>query len=283
MSNLAFGKETAIALLEQEDKFPVSLDDAWKWIGYKQKLGAKKTLVNNFTEGVDYRFLLREYKNSDSGFASSGEKVGRGQPAKVILLTVDCFKKLAMMADTEKGDKIRDYFLECEAIAKAATNQHFPRFKLPNLLQIIPFTDVDPVAPEPRLAHYAPFAAPRNDKEFTNVKLLSLGKRMRYYGQDNPPSWHAIEFLSIIHPEMPWDGRPSQVVSSLHACLWHLPKGSWGEWTIIRGENEQVNVVHQHAVERLLLESNYEHAAELWQIMSEIVPKKYQNLLAAAK
>ncbi|MBX9257305.1 hypothetical protein H1Q63_25855 [Desmonostoc muscorum CCALA 125] len=37
------------------------------------------------------------------------------------MLSVDCFKLLAMLAETEQGDKVRLYFLECERIAKMAS------------------------------------------------------------------------------------------------------------------------------------------------------------------
>ena len=41
-----------------------------------------------------------------------------GRPSELILLTIDCFKSLGMMAGTEQGKVIRKYFLECERIVK---------------------------------------------------------------------------------------------------------------------------------------------------------------------
>lgn len=41
-----------------------------------------------------------------------------GRPSESIKLTPDCFKQLAMMAGTERGKKVRRYFLNCEAELK---------------------------------------------------------------------------------------------------------------------------------------------------------------------
>ena len=91
-------------LLQSTDEFPVDFDDAWRWIGYSRKGAAKEALLNaGFIDGIDFRVFPNDLKNS---------KVGR--PSEQIRLTVDCFKSFAMMAGTEVGRQVRQYFLECE-------------------------------------------------------------------------------------------------------------------------------------------------------------------------
>jgi len=100
-----FNTETAIALLDSTNEFPVDFDDAWQWLGYATKQKAEKKLKQNFEEGID--FLTKGLKSSTGG-----------RPSELIALTVDCFKSLGMTAGTEQGKQIRKYFLECEKLAK---------------------------------------------------------------------------------------------------------------------------------------------------------------------
>ena len=100
-----FSQNLAMVMVQSADQFPVDFDNAWKWIGWTRKSKAKKTLTNNFVEGVD--FCARGCKSSTGGRSS-----------ELILLTVDCFKSLGMMAGTEKGKEIRQYFLKCEKQVK---------------------------------------------------------------------------------------------------------------------------------------------------------------------
>ena len=61
---------------------------------------------------------------------------GGGSGMEDIRLNIDCFKSLGMMAGTQKGKEVRRYFLECERIAKKATeiipaqSQEIERLKL---------------------------------------------------------------------------------------------------------------------------------------------------------
>lgn len=103
-SLLIFDQSTALSLYQSDEQFPIDFDVAWQWIGWSTKQTAKNTLKNNFEEGVDF---------SRGGIKSSG-----GRPSEVLLLSVDCFKMLGMMAGTAQSKVIRKYFLECERIAK---------------------------------------------------------------------------------------------------------------------------------------------------------------------
>jgi phage anti-repressor protein len=94
-----------LTLVESEEQFPVDFDDAWQWIEYRRKDFALKRLKNNFLQGKDFSSIRRETPQG-------------GRPSDQYLLTTDCFKCLAMMAGTAKGKEVREYFLDCERIAK---------------------------------------------------------------------------------------------------------------------------------------------------------------------
>ncbi len=96
-----FSIELASELSTSDEMFPVEFDKAWVWLGYSRKDNAKRFFLNlQFQVDVDYTStLLRNEEN--------------------IKLTVVAFKKWGMRARTEQGDRVCDYFLECEKIAKA--------------------------------------------------------------------------------------------------------------------------------------------------------------------
>jgi phage antirepressor YoqD-like protein/phage anti-repressor protein len=99
-------EQTAIkTIVESQSDFPISLDDAWQWLGYTRKDSAKEKLVRNFEVGADYCLTQMAETRSDGTFSHRYE---------LVELTVDCFKQLGMMAGTEKGKEVRKYFLQCE-------------------------------------------------------------------------------------------------------------------------------------------------------------------------
>ena len=51
-------------------------------------------------------------------FAQKGENTGRGRSSLEYHLTIEAAKHIAMMSGCDKGFEVRDYFLECERIAK---------------------------------------------------------------------------------------------------------------------------------------------------------------------
>lgn len=102
-----FSIELAQALFDSEDAFPVDFDDAWVWLGYSTKSNALRKLKSQFDEDVDYT-LIRSDESLSAGFS---------EPDKYSL-TVECFKHLAMLAETTQGREVRKYFIECEKVAK---------------------------------------------------------------------------------------------------------------------------------------------------------------------
>ena len=148
---MEFSIDLAFRLVCSQDEFPVDFDDAWQWLGYSRKAKAKNKLTKEFIEGVDYIILDDEQKEAlrneeqpqkrnfiviqdipsvsidldDDGKPEDTElcttwckNPQAGRFGEKIMLTVDCFKSFGMVAGTERGKQIRQYFLECERTAK---------------------------------------------------------------------------------------------------------------------------------------------------------------------
>lgn len=104
---IPFSQDLAQQLVESSEGFPVDFDLAWQWSGYNSKAKGLRALKLYFLEGED--------------FLPSGQKVSTGgRPSAEILLTVDCFKELAMVSKSEQGKAVRKYFIECERLAQSA-------------------------------------------------------------------------------------------------------------------------------------------------------------------
>ncbi len=109
MTNLNITIQSQIkTVVESEVEFAVDFNDAWQWLEYSRKDVAKRVLVTNFEEGVDY-----------SSFRNIVEREIGATRVEQIYLTKDCFKQLAMLAGTTKGKEVRLYFLQCEKELRA--------------------------------------------------------------------------------------------------------------------------------------------------------------------
>ena len=85
-------------------EFIIDLDTIWEWLGFARKDPAKRLLIQNFEENIDFRLLHRTVENS------------LGRPSEQILMTQKTFKKLCMKSGTKKADMIHDYFIGLEGI-----------------------------------------------------------------------------------------------------------------------------------------------------------------------
>ena len=91
-------------ILRSKESYPVDFDLAWEWVGYSRKDHAKKALIDNFKEN-DHFLLVREMVKRKQGGGALREK---------ILLTKDTFKMFCMLAQTSKGNEVREYFIKVE-------------------------------------------------------------------------------------------------------------------------------------------------------------------------
>ena len=115
-SSISFSRAFALALIESDQEFPVDFDVAWEWLGYARKDNAKRRLESDFVEGIDYTLRINA-ERTDNG------RGGGSVVSHKISLTLDCLKCLSMMAGTEKGKEVRQYFLQCESQLKRIHRQ----------------------------------------------------------------------------------------------------------------------------------------------------------------
>jgi phage anti-repressor protein len=106
MSDLIVSQDLAALIdgwLEAEKngiEFPVPFDTAWQMAGYSTKSNAKKKL-KNLIKGKEFSSKL--IKNPTGGRSSES-----------INLNCDSLKHFCLMAETEQGQAIRQYFIEAE-------------------------------------------------------------------------------------------------------------------------------------------------------------------------
>jgi phage anti-repressor protein len=107
--------------------YPINLEDVFKMIGFANKGNAMKTIRNNFTEDEDYKILSHIQENKTNVKTCEKEVIVPmdknlftkdlgGRPTDTIMLNVDTFKSLCMLARTEKGTEIRKYYVKLENI-----------------------------------------------------------------------------------------------------------------------------------------------------------------------
>jgi hypothetical protein len=81
--------------------FPINLDDVYSLIGFAHKKNAMVTIKNNFTENEDYiNLLLRTQKQEFI-------KNHGGNNKNKIMMNVDTFKNICMIAKTDKANANR--------------------------------------------------------------------------------------------------------------------------------------------------------------------------------
>ena len=94
----------------QTADFPINLDTLVKLVDFANKQNAKRTLVNNFTEGIDYKILLIP---KDEQVKTNG---GAGLNKEKVMMNIDTFKNMCMLVKTEKSKEIRRYYVKLENI-----------------------------------------------------------------------------------------------------------------------------------------------------------------------
>jgi phage anti-repressor protein len=111
---VTFSADLAQQLHDSTEQFPVDFDLAWQWMGYSRRDSALRKL-KHFKEGNHFHKVVE--KSTGRGFWR-------------FWLTVDCFKSLSMMSQTEQGDQVREYFLDCERIAKSKEQRPMSQLEL---------------------------------------------------------------------------------------------------------------------------------------------------------
>jgi phage anti-repressor protein len=100
--------------------YPINLENVYKMLGFANKGNAMKTIKSNFTKDEDYKVAL---------FHTEKRKNEGGYNKEDIMLNVDTFKNLCMIAKTEKGKQIRKYYVKLENVYNETINDEIRQSK----------------------------------------------------------------------------------------------------------------------------------------------------------
>lgn len=92
------------------DEFPVDFDIFWQWLGYSRKDSAKRAFDSyGFIHNINYRLHEIVETKTDGSFSHIRHEMK---------LTIECAKLFSMTVNSEQGNNIRNYYLECEKLLK---------------------------------------------------------------------------------------------------------------------------------------------------------------------
>lgn len=99
----------------KDNEFIIDFDDIYKFVGFTTKGHAKRLLVKEFLKDIDY--IIRVYKDNKNLLG--------GRPKEQILLTIKCFKKFCLKANTSEAEKIYDYYIQLEEVINEYFEQKY--------------------------------------------------------------------------------------------------------------------------------------------------------------
>ena len=105
--------------------FIIDLDNVWKWLGFGQKINAKRVLEKHFIIDTDYKNLLLKPEEHDNDNKKHG-----GHNKETILLTIKTFKLFCIKAETKKAKEIHEYFVKLEEILQQTLEEESTELKL---------------------------------------------------------------------------------------------------------------------------------------------------------
>jgi hypothetical protein len=103
--------------------FVIDLDNIWQWLGFGQKVNAKRVLEKNFILDKDYKLLLCQLAKQTNG-------VKGGHNKETFMLNINTFKKFCLKSETKKADEIHDYFIKLENILQEIILEESVELKL---------------------------------------------------------------------------------------------------------------------------------------------------------
>jgi hypothetical protein len=107
---------------DSKNDFVIDLDNVWQWLGFGQKVNAKRVLEKNFTINKDYKLLLCQ-------LAKQPNQTKGGHNKEIFMLNINTFKKYCLKSDTKKADEIHDYFIKLENIMFEVTKEECDELK----------------------------------------------------------------------------------------------------------------------------------------------------------
>jgi phage anti-repressor protein len=100
-----FLERFAVYLKYDDEDFVIDLDDVFQTVGFSWKESALKFVKNKLTESSDYK-LIRPVV----------EHLHGGRPADQVMLTVNGFKQMCVLANTDAARQVRDDFMAMESV-----------------------------------------------------------------------------------------------------------------------------------------------------------------------
>ena len=108
---------------DNKNDFVIDLDNVWNWLGFGQKVNAKRVLEKNFTINKDYKLSLCQ-------LAKQTTNTKGGQNKEIFLLNINTFKKFCLKSGTKKADEIHDYFIKMEQVLQEILTEESNELKL---------------------------------------------------------------------------------------------------------------------------------------------------------
>jgi len=104
---------------DKNKDFVVDLDNVWKWLGFAQKIKGKNLLVKNFILDKDYIIFALPAGKAKNESNINDEKIKKednrgGHNKQTFMMTINCFKKFCLKADTKKAMEIHEYYIKME-------------------------------------------------------------------------------------------------------------------------------------------------------------------------
>lgn len=96
---------------KDKSQFVISLDNIWEWLGFSTKQKAKELLTKNFDKNIHFTCI-------DVVINPQVKNPKGGRPTETILMTVETFKGLCMLANTDKAKVVRQYYITLEDVVQ---------------------------------------------------------------------------------------------------------------------------------------------------------------------
>ena len=100
---------------DSKESFPINIEVLMEMKVYDRKDNCKTKLNKNFI--LDTDFKVQNLAPESSG-ARNSNAIQAGKNKENIMLTVDCFKSMCMLANSEIGKQVKNYYLDLEKIFK---------------------------------------------------------------------------------------------------------------------------------------------------------------------
>jgi phage anti-repressor protein len=115
----------------QTNDYPIDLEDVFKMIGFANKGNATKTLENNFIKDEDYKIIKTTNKTNEECLLVRTEKQTNrgGHNKEKIMLNIDTFKSMCMIAKTPQGKEMRKYYVKLENINHRLISEELKEYK----------------------------------------------------------------------------------------------------------------------------------------------------------